>query len=279
MATARIGISGWNYAPWRGVFFPEGLVQSRELEFASRQVDSIEINGSFYALQKPASYARWYRQAPDGFVYSVKAPRYISHIRRLNEVSGPVSNFFASGVLGLREKLGPILWQFPPSMKFDYERFSRFIDMLPHDTIAAARSARKHDAWMAERALTFTDERRPVLHCIEVRNETFRSEKFFELLKDHGIANVISHSTDAWPQFDEVTSDFVYARLHGEGEIYSGSYGRRIVYWQKRVETWLQAKRDVYLYFDNDQKVRAPFDAMKLMARVHGAQTAFQKTA
>ncbi len=254
-------------------------MQSRELEFASQQVDSIEINGSFYALQRPASYSRWYDQAPAGFVFSVKAPRYITHIRRLAEVDAPVANFFASGVLGLREKLGPILWQFPPSMKFNREKFARFLDLLPHDTVKAARCARKHDAWMAERALTWTDQRRIVRHCIEVRNESFRTREFFDLLKDHGVANVVSHSTDAWPQFDEVTADFVYARLHGEGELYSGSYGRRIVYWGKRVEAWIRSKKDVFLYFDNDQKVRAPADAIALMERVHGEKTTARKSA
>src|SRR5690242_12559959 len=136
MGKIRIGISGWRYAPWRGVFYPQGLAQHRELEYASRALPTIEINGSFYSLQRPDSYAQWYDATPRGFVFSVKAPRYITHIRRLREIEKPLANFFASGVFNLKEKLGPILWQFPPSFRFDPELFEAFLKQLPHDTEA-----------------------------------------------------------------------------------------------------------------------------------------------
>ena len=142
----RIGISGWRYAPWRGVFYPKGLRQDDELAFASRALGSIEINGSFYSLQTPASYAAWHDATPEGFVFSVKGPRYITHILRLKNVLRPLANFFASGVFALREKLGPILWQFPASTHYDATRFEEFFALLPRDTAAALRLARRRDA-------------------------------------------------------------------------------------------------------------------------------------
>src|SRR5687768_15217018 len=136
MAELRVGISGWTYAPWRGSFYPKDLAQKRELEFASRQVNSIEINGSFYSLQTPSSYQKWYEETPEGFLFAVKCGRYITHMRRLKDIEKPLANFLASGVLALEEKLGPMLWQFPPSMKFDEGKFEAFFEMLPHDTEA-----------------------------------------------------------------------------------------------------------------------------------------------
>ncbi len=140
----RIGISGWRYEPWRGVFYPHELIQKRELMFASRALSSIEINGTFYARQKPASFMQWYDDTPDDFLFSVKAPQYVTHIRRLRDVEKPIANFFASGVLALRQKLGPVLWQFPPSFRFDADLFGSFLKLLPHDTDAARERARHH---------------------------------------------------------------------------------------------------------------------------------------
>src|SRR5687768_5609949 len=131
MAAIRIGISGWRYKPWRGTFYPPDLPQRQELEYAASHFPTIEINGSFYALQRPESYAHWYEQTPAGFVFTIKAPRYITHILRLREVEAPIANFFASGLFNLREKLGPILWQFPPSFKYDPERMRHFLELLP----------------------------------------------------------------------------------------------------------------------------------------------------
>src|SRR5947209_18143595 len=142
MPETRIGISGWTYAPWRGVFYPKDLVHRRELEYASRQLNSIEINGSFYSLQKPQSYRAWYAQTPDDFVFAIKGGRYITHMRRLRDIEEPLANFFASGILCLPQKLGPILWQFPPNFSFDAERFQTFFKLLPRDTQAAAELAK-----------------------------------------------------------------------------------------------------------------------------------------
>jgi uncharacterized protein YecE (DUF72 family) len=272
----RIGISGWTYLPWRGVFYPKDLPRSSEAElsFASRQLDSIEINGSFYSLQRPESYEKWHRLTPENFIFSVKAPRYITHIRRLKEIEKPVANFMASGILRLREKLGPILWQFPPSMKYDGERFENFLALLPRDTEQASRIAKRHDPWMNGRSTMKTDRKRTVRHAIEVRHESFRTPEFVRQLKKHEVAFVCSHSSGAWPMFEEVSADFVYIRLHGDGALYSGGYGPRALReWSKRISAWTspisggragQKPRDAFVYFDNDVKVRAPFDAISL---------------
>lgn len=139
-ARIRIGISGWRYKPWRGVFYPPDLAQHRELEYASSRLSTIEINGSFYSLQRPESYARWYEQTPEDFVFAVKAPRFITHIRRLKDVEKPLANFFASGVFNLREKFGPVLWQFPPFFKFKPELIEAFFTLLPHDSESAGNT-------------------------------------------------------------------------------------------------------------------------------------------
>ena len=159
----RIGISGWRYAPWRKVFYPEDLVQAKELHFASRALPSIEINGSFYGLQRPTSYARWYEDTPQGFVFSAKAHRYITHILRLRDVEKPIANFLASGLFHLKEKLGPILWQFPPSFRFDPELFESFLKLLPHDSESALALAQKCDARVRDQAYLAIDENRPLL--------------------------------------------------------------------------------------------------------------------
>ena len=151
--TVRIGISGWTYAPWRGNFYPSGLLHADELSYASRQVDTIEINGTFYGLQRPDAFARWYDETPEDFVFAVKGPRFITHIRRLREIETPLANFFASGVLRLEEKLGPVLWQFPPSFRFSAERLDHFFSLLPRDTEAAAALAEGRSEWLAERSL------------------------------------------------------------------------------------------------------------------------------
>ena len=177
----RIGISGWTYPPWRGVFFPKGWPQKRELEYASRQVSSIEINGTFYSLQRPESYKAWYEATPDGFIFSVKGGRFITHLKRLKEVETPLANFFASGILGLREKLGPILWQLPPSFRYDRTRLAEFFALLPRDTDAAAKLASKHDAKVSGRAEFRIDHPRPLRHALEVRHETFETPGVYRI--------------------------------------------------------------------------------------------------
>ena len=185
MGETRIGISGWTYPPWRGRFYPKGWPQHRELEYASRRVSSIEIKGSFYSLQRPESYGAWYDASPRGFVFSIKGSRFITHLKRLKDVETPLANFFASGVLRLEEKLGPFLWQLPHSFRFDPERLRKFFNLLPRDTRAAAKFAKKHDERLHGRACTKTDRTRPLSHAIEVRHATFETREFIALLREH----------------------------------------------------------------------------------------------
>src|SRR4051812_39100935 len=197
--TVRIGISGWTYAPWRGTFFPEGLRQKEELSYASRQVTAIEINGTFYGLQKPDAFRRWASEVPDDFVFTVKGPRYITHILRARNAATPLANFLASGVLALGAKLGALLWQFPPNYAFDEGKLEAFLTLLPHDTAAAADVASRHDEKVEGSALTRTDAKRPLRHAIEIRNESFRTPRFVELLRRHDVALVCADTVD-WPR-------------------------------------------------------------------------------
>jgi uncharacterized protein YecE (DUF72 family) len=283
MAQIRIGISGWRYAGWRGDFYPTGLLQRRELEFAAEHFDSIEINGSFYALQRPESYSAWYAETPPGFVFAVKGSRYITHMRKLREIEAPLANFFASGLLRLEEKLGPILWQFPPQLGFD-ERFEEFIRRLPRDTEQAAELARQHDARLEGRSCTRTGGRRRLRHAFEVRHESFRSPEFIALLRRHGIGLVVADTAGRFPYLEDVTADFVYVRLHGDVKLYESGYSAAALRrWAERIRCWSsgaepqaavrvapqaprprRGQRDVYVYFDNDMKVRAPYDAISL---------------
>ena len=284
MGTIRIGISGWRYEPWRGIFYPKGLAQRRELEFASRAFNSIELNGSFYSLQTPKSYATWYEESPDDFVFSIKGPRYITHIRRLNDVQGPLANFFASGILNLREKTGPFLWQFPPSFRYDEERFEQFFSLLPRDSAQALTLARRRETRMQGRARLAIDHNRPLRHAVEIRHESFATPAFVAMLRRHGIALVVADTAGKWPLLEEVTTDFMYLRLHGDKQLYASGYtdaaldrcGKRIRAWTKgrqpadahkvsQGDPPSRRSRDVYCYFDNDVKVRAPFDADRLM--------------
>ena len=279
----HIGISGWTYAGWRGVFYPKKLAQRQELEFASRAFNSIEINGSFYSLQLPSSYQRWYAETPPGFVFSVKGGRFITHMKKLRDVEAPLANFFASGILCLKEKLGPILWQFPPNFGWNPERFTEFFHLLPRDTGAAARLAKKHDAKVKGRAWTKTDETRPIRHAVEIRHPTFMVPEFFSLLRRFNVAFVVADTAGKWPYAEDLTADFVYCRLHGAEQLYvSGYTDKELDSWANRIEHWRKGKqpkdaklvtspnaaaagrRDVYIYFDNDAKVHAPFNARTL---------------
>jgi uncharacterized protein YecE (DUF72 family) len=272
--TVRIGISGWRYEPWRGVFYPEDLPQRRELTFASRALSSIEINGSFYALQKPASYAAWAADTPDEFVFSIKAPKFITHIRRLREVHQPLANFFASGVFLLGPKLGPVLWQFPPSFVFDAALFEDFLAQLPHDTAAAAKLAAEHDAFMKERSHLAIDAKRPLRHAVEIRHKSFENSAFTDMLRRHGVALVVADTAGKWPFITEVTTDFMYLRLHGDKEIYASGYDDEALdKWAERITAWRKQGQDIHCYFDNDIKVRAPFDAARLLMRLGLAHT------
>ena len=287
MGDIRIGISGWRYPPWRGVFYPDDLPQRRELEFASRALQSIELNGSFYSLQRPQHYALWHQQTPGDFIFSVKAPRYITHIRRLKQIEQPLKNFMASGLLGLREKLGPILWQFPPSFEYEPATLEDFLRLLPHDTLEAARIAGGHDEFMNGRTWFDIDAERRLRHAIEIRHESFVDPSFVALLRRYEIALVIADTAGKWPYREDVTSDFVYLRLHGDKVLYASGYtDSALDRWAARIDAWRKGSepddarrisevsasrckgRDVYCYFDNDVKVRAPFDAQSLIAKV-----------
>ena len=263
----RIGISGWRYARWRGVFYPKDLVQRRELEYASRQMDSIEINGSFYSLQRPESWQRWHDETPDDFVFAVKCPRFISHIKRLRDIEAPLANFFASGVLLLGAKLGPLLWQFPPNLAFDAATWRSFLRLLPKTAAQAAKLAQRHDHRVPHVALPDRIPRQRLRYAVELRHESFQDERFLALLRRHDVALVVADTAGKHPDFTEVTADFIYVRLHGGEVLYTSGYGEASLRrWKRRILGWSQGRRDVYVYFDNDAKVHAPFDAQRLRA-------------
>jgi uncharacterized protein YecE (DUF72 family) len=285
MKALHIGISGWRYAPWRGDFYPEGLRQKDELRYASRAFNSIELNGSFYSLQKPERYLHWAEDTPDGFVFSLKGPRYITHIKRLRDATEGVANFFASGPLELGDKLGPLLWQLPPSLKYDPEVLEAFLALLPHSTEQALKLAKDHATRRPEhwpRAL----QDRPLRHAMEVRHASFACVGFAQQLRRHGVALVFADAPSKWPYGEDLTAkDFIYLRLHGDKELYASGYGEAALKrWGERIGRWRHGlqpgdaqlfdpsnrgdrhPREVFCYFDNDVKVRAPYDASRLMA-------------
>jgi uncharacterized protein YecE (DUF72 family) len=265
----RIGISGWRYEPWRGVFYPKGLPQRRELEFAARHFPTLEINGSFYSLQRPEYYRSWREATPPGFVFAVKGSRYITHMLRLKEIERPLANFFASGLLDLGAKLGPFLWQFPPMFPFKPERMEKFFELLPRSTGEALRLARKRDARMTGRARLAIDADRPLRHAVEIRHASFVTPEFLALLRRHDIGLVIADTAGKWPKLFDITADFAYVRLHGDVQIYASGYTPRALdAWAERIRAWAADGHDVYVYFDNDVKVRAPFDALLLMKKL-----------
>jgi uncharacterized protein YecE (DUF72 family) len=285
VGSVRIGISGWTYPPWRGVFYPVDLPQKRELSYGSRVFRTIEINGTFYSLQTPKSFLRWREETPDDFVFSVKATQYIPHIRRLREVETPLANFFASGLLALGPKLGPILWQFPPNFTFKPELLESFFRLLPKTTEQAVDLASGHDAWQKGKAFLEPAAPGPVRHAMEARHASFACEEFIALLRKYGVALVCA-DTPKWPRLMDVTADFVYCRLHGAEELYASGYDAEALDdWAKRLVPWASGdevegehaspeaaprlpKRDVFVYFDNDLKVRSPEDAKGLTERV-----------
>jgi len=282
-----IGTSGWRYPPWRGVFYPQGLPQRRELAHLAGLLNSVEINGSFYSLQRPASYRAWAAETPDDFLFAVKGSRYITHLKRLRDVRIPLANFLASGVLALGPKLGPLLWQLPPRLRFDAELLDAFLTLLPRSTGAAAQLAGEHDARLDGRAETTTHCDRPLRHALEVRHASFRDPAFVTLLRAHDVALVVADTAGTFPYLDDVTAGFVYVRLHGDTELYASGYSPEALdRWAQRVRAWRAGEspvgehtvappaprpaqgRDVFVYFDNDIKVHAPFDAIGLAERV-----------
>jgi uncharacterized protein YecE (DUF72 family) len=283
----HIGISGWRYEPWRGVFYPPGLKQDAELEFASRALPTIELNGSFYSLQRPESYAAWYAATPPGFIFSIKGNRYITHILRLRDIEKPLANVFASGIFNLHEKLGPFLWQFPPSFRYNPELVEHFLSLLPQDSEQALKLARKREARMQGRSRLAIDKNRKLRHAMEIRNRSFIDDSFVALLRKYGVALVVADTAGKWPYREDITADFMYLRLHGEEELYASGYTEEALdRWAARIRAWSagseptdarriseappsrRASRDVYCYFDNDVKVKAPFDARRLIEKL-----------
>ncbi|OQW49328.1 MAG: hypothetical protein A4S09_12495 [Proteobacteria bacterium SG_bin7] len=287
MSKIFIGMSGWTFEGWRKGFYPEGLSQKKELEYASLKVTSIEINGTFYSLQRPTSFTKWYEETPDDFVFALKAPQYITHVRRLKEVEEPLANFFASGVFCLKEKLGPILWQFPPNVTLKDDRFTKFLELLPFDSKAASKLAKKHSEKMNDRNVTKVHDDYPIRHAFEFRHMSFMNPEFVELLRKYGVAIVFGHAGDEkYPYMEDVTADFVYARMHGRGLEYKKGYpDETLEWWAKRLESWTAGgqpsdaqcmvdknpknkKRDAYVYFDTNEKEFAPYDAMTLIRKI-----------
>lgn len=265
----RIGTSGWLYPPWRKVFYPPTLPHRRELEYLSSQLNTVEINGTFYSLQRPESFTTWRRQTPDDFRFAVKGARFITHMKKLAGVETPLANFFASGVLALSDKLGPVLWQLPPNLGFDPIRLAAFFAQLPRSTGEAAWLARRHDERMTGRAFTTAIDDRPLRHALEVRHKSFETPAFPELLREHAISLVVADTAGRWPLLREVTADLVYVRLHGDVELYTSGYtDEALERWAAEVRGWAGAGLDVQVHFDNDVKVRAPFDAMSLAAKL-----------
>jgi uncharacterized protein YecE (DUF72 family) len=258
----RIGIGGWIYQPWRGVFYPKKLPQARELAHASRELTSIEINGTFYNTQKPASFRRWADETPDDFVFSLKGPRYATHRRVLAEAKSSIERFFASGLQELGPKLGPILWQFPPTKSFDADDFAAFLALLPKDLDGIS-----------------------LRHAVEVRHESFCAPAFVALLRQHAIA-VATVDSEKHPLLADVPGDFVYARLQRTSmKVKTGYNDADLDTWAARARTWAEGgtpkdlrtlvaplpsegARDVFVYMIAGAKLRAPAAAMALIERV-----------
>ncbi len=281
----HVGTSGWTYPPWRRTFYPPGLPHRRELEYLSGLMNTVEINGSFYSLQRPSSYQSWAAMTPEDFVFAVKGSRFITHMKKLRDVEIPLANFFASGVLALGAKLGPLLWQLPPNLPFDTDRLIRFFALLPRSTAEAATLAQRHDERLEGRAWTSTEADFPVRHALEVRHPSYRHPTLVELLRAHGVALVVADSAGTWPYLEDVTTDFVYVRLHGDTELYvSGYTDEALDAWAQRIRGWQSGEsprteytvaspapvrpREVFVYFDNDAKVHAPADAISLARRL-----------
>jgi uncharacterized protein YecE (DUF72 family) len=259
----RVGIGGWTYAPWRGVFYPKGLKQADELSYAASHLTSIEINATHYRLQSPASFRKWEAAAPDGFIFSVKAPRLVTQQKVLAETGGFISRFFDSGVIELGDKLGPVLWQFPPFKKFDASDFTKFLEHLPQSR-----------------------DGKTLNHVVEARHASFRTPEFIQLLRSFGVTAAFAESED-YPAIADVTGDVVYARLQKGNDALPAAYPpAELDKWAQRARLWAEGgapsdlpmieagqapeakPRDVFVYFIHEGKLRAPAAAMALIERL-----------
>ncbi|HWC73917.1 MAG TPA: DUF72 domain-containing protein [Gemmatimonadales bacterium] len=267
----RIGISGYNYPRWRGPFYPRDLAARHWLEYASRQFNSIELNGTFYSLKSPAVFRRWAQETPNsGFVFAVKGSRFITHNLKLTRPVPPLANFYASGILALGRKTGPFLWQLPPNLRFSAARVEAFLESLPRSSADAARLARRHDHRVKRGALLKASARVRYRHAFEVRHPSFFTPEFYELLRRFNVALVIADTAGKFPSVEELTADFVYVRLHGSTALYASDYSAaELDQWAERIRRWRTQDRDVYVYFDNDALAHAPHNARALAERVH----------
>lgn len=271
MATVRVGISGWRYPRWRGDFYPSGLVQRRELAHVAERMPTVELNGSFYSLQRPASYRRWRDETPDGFVFAVKGSRYVSHMLRLRGAETALANFFASGVLALGPKLGPVLWQLPERLAFQPEVLEAFVAGLPRTTGEALELARRHDARVDGRSWLEIEADRPIRYAFEPRSASFESPDAAAILRAHDVSLVVADTAGRFPAFGEQTASLTYVRLHGAEDLYASGYtSTQLDAWAERIRGWAEGDpaRDVYVYFDNDARGFAPHDALALGERV-----------
>jgi uncharacterized protein YecE (DUF72 family) len=236
-----IGTSGWAYKHWRrGPFYPQGLRQRDELAFIAQHFNSVELNGSFYRLQRPESYRAWYDQTPAGFVFAIKGSRFITHNKKLKNVETALANFFASGVWELKEKLGPIVWQLSERLRFDAERFDHFFAQLPREQ----------------------------RYALEPRSPDFVTDESLDVLRSHDIALVAADS-GRWPLFEEDTASFIYLRLHGSPITYASQYtDEALDRWAAKIRAATRVGRDAYAYFDNDGHAHAPHDALRLAERL-----------
>lgn len=268
--TIRVGCSGWSYRSWRGDFYPRGLRQRDELAYLAARTGAVEVNGSFYSLQRPASYAAWRDATPEGHRICVKGGRFLTHLKRLRDPRQGLANFLASGILALEDRTGPVLWQLPADLVLDEALVGAFLALLPRSTEEAARLAREHDDKVPEeRALTSVEQDRPLPHVLEARHRSFGSAAALDLLRGHAVGLVVSDGARRWPMFTDATSGVVYVRLHGHSELYASRYADRTLDdWAARCTDWAQDGRDVYVFFDNDARGHAPHDALRLQARL-----------
>ncbi|MBS4752509.1 DUF72 domain-containing protein [Nocardioides sp. zg-ZUI104] len=276
MASGRllIGTSGWSYAAWRGGFYPDGLRQRDELRFLSERTTASEVNATFYRLQRPTTFQRWYDDAAPSHLLAIKGSRYVTHLKQLRDPLPGLANFFASGVLALRERLDVVLWQLPARLHCDPALLEEFLAVLPRTAgEAAALAARHDDRLTADRTwLEPTDPGARIRHALEPRHTSYGSPEALDVLSTHDVALVHSDSPGAWPVLEADTASFRYVRLHGHSTLYASRYSDRLLdTWAERCAAWSAAGMDVHVYFDNDARGHAPHDAVRLLQRLGAA--------